>query len=50
MRRRRPSGSGTANTGTTGAPVRSASAASVEVVAAGRWKNCTQIASGLCMC
>ena len=46
----RPFGSGSANTGTTGAPVRRASAASVEVVAAGRWKNRTQMASGLCMC
>ena len=37
--RKRPPGSGSAKTGTTGAPVRSASAASADVVAAGRLKN-----------
>ena len=42
---RRPSGS--ANSGTTGAPVRSASAATAEVVAAGRLKKSTWIASRL---
>jgi hypothetical protein len=36
--------------GITAAPVRIASAASVDVVAAGRRKKFTQIASGLCMC
>ena len=48
MRRYRPLASGSANTGTSGAPVRNASVASADVVAAGRLKKSTFTASAPC--